>query len=71
MKRRGTSSRIEPDEAPAGQCVRTALNETGDPHLEATRWQAEQIKRSLQQADQGKLVPHANVTRMARKWKRP
>jgi predicted transcriptional regulator len=32
-------------------------------------WQVEQIKKSLRQANAGKLLPHARVKQMARKWR--
>jgi len=46
------------------------LNEAVDSYLEAQRWQVEQIEKSLRQADEGKLVSHAKVKQMARKWRR-
>ena len=46
------------------------LNEAVSAYLEAQRWQVEQIEKSLRQADEGKLLPHAKVKQMARKWRR-
>ena len=46
------------------------LNEAVAAYLETQRWQVEQIRKSLRQADEGKLVPHAKVKQMARKWRR-
>jgi predicted transcriptional regulator len=46
------------------------LNEAVAAYLEAQRWQVEQIEKSLRQADEGKLVPHAKVKQMARRWRR-
>lgn len=37
--------------------------------LNAQRFAAQQIQNSLRQADQGRLVPHAKVKQMARKWR--
>lgn len=37
--------------------------------LNAQRFAAQQIQKSLRQADEGKLVPHAKVKQMARKWR--
>jgi predicted transcriptional regulator len=46
------------------------LNEAVNAYLEAQRWQVEQIEKSLKQADDGKLLPHTKVKRMAQKWRR-
>jgi len=46
------------------------LNEAVTAYLDAQRWQVEQIRKSLRQADEGKLVRHAKVKQMARKWRR-
>ena len=35
---------------------------------EVQHWQVEQIKKSLQQADEGKLLTHSKVKQLARKW---
>ena len=45
------------------------LNEAVAAYLDAQSWQVEQIKKSLRQANAGKLVPHAQVKQMARKWR--
>ena len=46
------------------------LNEAVNAYLEAQRWQIDQIEKSLRQADAGKLLSHAKVKQMARKWRR-
>jgi predicted transcriptional regulator len=46
------------------------LNEAVTSYLEMQRWQVEQIQKGLQEADAGKLVAHAKVKQMARKWRR-
>ncbi len=45
------------------------LNEAVSAYLEAQQWQVEEIKKSLRQANAGKLLPHARVKQMARKWR--
>ena len=46
------------------------LNEAVAAYLEAQGWQVEQIEKSLRQADEGQLMPHAKVKLIARKWRR-
>ncbi|HLW88559.1 MAG TPA: hypothetical protein VKR57_08700 [Terriglobales bacterium] len=36
---------------------------------EVRRWQVEQIQKSLRQADDRKLLSHARVKQVARKWR--
>lgn len=45
------------------------LNEAVSAYLEAQDWQVEQIKKSLRQAEQGKLLTHSRVKQMARQWR--
>jgi predicted transcriptional regulator len=46
------------------------LNEAVAAYLEVQRWQIEQIEKSLHQADQGELLAHNKVKKMARNWRR-
>lgn len=78
MDKHTVSFRIDADKVNALDTLAEALdrdrshllNEAVAAYLEAQRWQVEQIQKSLRQADQGKLVPHAKVKQMARKWRR-
>lgn len=47
-----------------------ALNEKVSAHLEIQRWQMVQIHKSVREADEGKLLAHAKVKQVARKWRR-
>ncbi|MBZ5538061.1 MAG: CopG family ribbon-helix-helix protein [Acidobacteriia bacterium] len=46
------------------------LNEAVAAYLKVQEWQIEQIKEGLRQANRGKLVDHARVTKMAAGWRR-
>jgi len=78
MDRHTVSFRIDSDKVTALDALAQALdrdrshllNEAVDAYLEAQRWQVEQIQKSLRQADEGRLVPHAKVKQLARKWRR-
>ena len=78
MDKHTVSFRIDADKVSALDTLAQALdrdrshllNEAVASYLEAQRWQVEQIQKSLRQADQGKLVAHAKVRQMARKWRR-
>jgi predicted transcriptional regulator len=46
------------------------LNEAVAAYLDVQKWQMEQIKKSLNQADAGALLPHSKVKRAVRSWRR-
>jgi len=78
MDKHTISFRIDADKVSALDTLAEALdrdrshllNEAVSAYLEVQRWQVEQIEKSLRQADQGKLVAHAKVKQMTRKWRR-
>lgn len=78
MEKHTISFRIDADKVSALDTLAQALdrdrshllNEAVAAYLEAQRWQIEQIQKSLQQADEGKLLAHSKVKQMARKWRR-
>jgi predicted transcriptional regulator len=78
MDKHTVSFRIDADKVSALDALAQALdrdrshllNEAVAAYLDAQRWQVEQIQKSLRQADEGNLVPHAKVKQMARKWRR-
>ena len=45
------------------------LNEAVAAYLDVQQWQIEQIKASIRQADEGKLIEHKQVRKMASKWR--
>ena len=45
------------------------LNEAVEVYLDVQQWQIEQIKASIRQADEGKLIEHKQVRKMASKWR--
>jgi predicted transcriptional regulator len=65
MDKHTVSFRIDADKVTALDALAEAL-ERDRSHLQS--WQAEQIKKSLRQANTGKLLPHSRVKQMARKW---
>jgi predicted transcriptional regulator len=77
MDKHTVSFRIDADKVTALDALAEALerdrshllNEAVSAYLEAQSWQVEQIKKSLRQANAGKLLPHARVKQMARKWR--
>jgi predicted transcriptional regulator len=77
MDKHTVSFRIDADKVTALDTLAEALdrdrshllNEAVSAYLEAQRWQVEQIEKSLRQADSGKLMTHARVKQMARKWR--
>lgn len=78
MDKQTISFRIEPEKLDALDCLASALdrdrtyllNEAVSAYLDVQQWQIEQIKKSLQQADDGKLVPHKKVREAATRWRR-
>ena len=46
------------------------LNEAVTAYLDVQRWQIEQIKTGIRQAEAGKLIDHRQVKKMAAKWRR-
>ena len=77
MEKHTVSFRIDADKVTALDTLAEALdrdrshllNEAVSAYLETQQWQVEEIKKSLRQANAGKLVPHARVKQMARKWR--
>ena len=45
------------------------LNEAVAAYLDVQQWQIEQIRASIRQADEGKLIEHKQVRKMATKWR--
>ena len=78
MEKYTVSFRVDADKVSALDTLARALNRDRShllndavaAYLEVQRWQVEQIEKSLRQADEGKLIPHAKVKQMARKWRR-
>jgi predicted transcriptional regulator len=76
MDKHTVSFRIDADKVTALDTLAEALdrdrshllNEAVSAYLEAQHWQVEQIEKSLRQADDGKLLTHARVKQIARKW---
>jgi predicted transcriptional regulator len=77
MDKHTVSFRIDADKVAALDTLAEALerdrshllNEAVVAYLEAQQWQLDEIKKSLRQANAGKLVSHACVKQMARKWR--
>ena len=77
MEKHTVSFRIDADKVTALDTLAEALdrdrshllNEAVAAYLEAQQWQVEEIKKSLRQANAGKLVSHDRVKQMARKWR--
>jgi predicted transcriptional regulator len=46
------------------------LGEAIDSYLEAQKWQLEQIRAGLAEADAGQVIDHRKVKAMAARWKR-
>jgi len=46
------------------------LGEAVQAYLEAQRWQLEEIKAGIAEADAGRVVDHHRVKTMAAKWRR-
>jgi predicted transcriptional regulator len=77
MDKHTVSFRIDADKVTALDTLAEALerdrshllNEAVSAYLEAQQWQVEEVKRSLRQANAGKLLTHAKVKQMARKWR--
>jgi predicted transcriptional regulator len=65
MDKHTVSFRIDADKVTALDTHVEALS----AYLEAQSWQVTQIKKSLRQANAGKLLPHARVKQIARKWR--
>jgi len=78
MEKHTVSFRIDADKVSALDTLAQALdrdrshllNEAVAAYLEAQRWQVQQVQKSLQQANEGKLLTHSKVKQMARKWRR-
>jgi predicted transcriptional regulator len=78
MDKQTVSFRIEPAKLHALDSLAEALdrdrtyllNEAVTAYLEVQRWQIEQIKKSLKQADAGEVVAHRKVKKIAACWRR-
>lgn len=46
------------------------LNEAVTAYLEVQEWQVKRIKAAIRQADEGQLVDHKEVKKLAAKWRR-
>ena len=45
------------------------LNQAVDAYLDVQRWQIEQLKEGLRQANAGKLIDHRQVKKQAARWR--
>jgi len=78
MEKQTVSFRLETDkvaalDALAGSMDRDRtylLGEAVQAYLEAQRWQLEEIKAGIAEADAGRVVDHHRVKTMAAKWRR-
>jgi predicted transcriptional regulator len=78
MDKHTISFRLDADKASALDTLAEAfdrdrtylLNEAVAAYLEVQRWQIEQIRKSLKQAEAGDLVAHRRVKKMAGGWRR-
>ena len=46
------------------------LNEAVTAYLEVQEWQVKRIKAAIREADEGSLVDHKEVKKLAAKWRR-
>jgi len=46
------------------------LNEAVQAYLDTQRWQLEEIRAGIAEADAGKLIDHSKVKDMASRWRR-
>ena len=78
MEKHTVSFRLDSDKVSALDTLARALdrdrsyllNEAVESYLEVQQWQVDQIKAGIRQADRGKLIDHADVKRMAARWRR-
>jgi predicted transcriptional regulator len=78
MEKHTVSFRLDADKVTALDTLAEAqdrdrtylLNEAVAAYLEVQRWQMEQIKKSLNQADNGDLLPHSKIKKAVRSWRR-
>ena len=47
------------------------VNQAVDAYLDVQQWQIDQIKEGLRLADEGSLVDHTAVKKLARQWRKP
>jgi predicted transcriptional regulator len=45
------------------------LNEAVEAYLDVQQWQLEHIRAGIREADAGKLIDHAQVKKLAAKWR--
>ena len=45
------------------------LNEAVEAYLDVQQWQLEHIRAGIRQADAGKLIEHAQIKKLAGKWR--
>jgi RHH-type rel operon transcriptional repressor/antitoxin RelB len=45
------------------------LNEAVEAYLDVQQWQLEHIRAGIRQAEAGKLIDHAEVKKIASKWR--
>jgi RHH-type transcriptional regulator, rel operon repressor / antitoxin RelB len=45
------------------------LNEAVEAYLDVQQWQLEHIRAGIRQADGGKLIDHAQMSKLAVKWR--
>jgi RHH-type rel operon transcriptional repressor/antitoxin RelB len=78
MEKQTVSFRLDSDKVEALDGLAKALdrdrtyllNEAVAAYLDVQQWQFEHIQASIKQADAGQFVIHAEVKRMAGKWRR-
>jgi predicted transcriptional regulator len=77
MRRQTITVRIDEDKKRALDVVASALdrdrsyviNEAVDAYLELHRWQIEQIKKALAEADEGDFATHEEIVALNNKYK--
>jgi len=76
-KKQTISFRLESDKVDALDVLAKALdrdrtyllNEAVSAYLDVQQWQLEHIKASIKQADAGRLIDHAEIKKMASRWR--
>jgi predicted transcriptional regulator len=78
MEKQTISFRLDSDKVSALDALASALdrdrtyllNEAVAAYLDVQEWQIEHIQAAIRQADEGRLMDHKQVRKMAAKWRR-
>jgi predicted transcriptional regulator len=78
MEKQTVSFRLDSDKVTALDSLAQALdrdrtyllNEAVAAYLDVQQWQIKHIKAAIQQADAGRFIEHAEIKKMAGKWRR-